>query len=355
MEKTYDVFVSYSRKDTDTIEEIRQVFDAYGITYFIDQLGIGGGLEFPQVIAEAITQSTVFLFIGSEHSYESKFTNSEITFAFNKKDKRNILPYIIDNSSMPINLQFVFSNINIRNSKEHPFDPVIVNDILEMLGKPSIVDPHRQLKKKSMKPIAIAAALSGAAIAIGIAALFFFMTRYSKQPIDPKPVPVKKDTIVIIDKPSPEKPDTDEFDTDRYVGRVAYDNVGLCSQPNEGSKLKGKDAISLNKGELLQVIRIVDNYYQVEYEGAEYYIHKRHLRIERGSKSITDVPKYVYATGDNVCLRSQPNEDGKMTGSDVPHIYKGEVYRCTGIENGYYAILYNGSTYYLPMRYAAPN
>lgn len=355
MDKKYDVFVSYSRKDTDVVEDIRQAFDAHGITYFIDQLGINGGLEFPQVIAEAIANSTVFLFLGSKNSYASKFTNSEITFAFNKKDKKNILPYIIDDSALPINLEFVFSNINVRNIKNHPIEPVLVNDILSLMGKPEITDTPIQLRKKSMKPIAIAAILGGAAIAIGIAAMFFFMTRYTQQPAPPASVPVQKDTIVIIDKPTPDELDTDDLNTDRYVGRVKTDNVCLRSQPDEDHKLTGSDAVRFNTGELLQVTRIVDNYYQVEFEGAEYYIPKYSLSIERGSKSPTDVPKYVCATSDNVCLRSQPNEATKLTGNNAPHIYKGELYRCTAIVNGYYAIQYNDSTYYLPMRYAAPN
>lgn len=348
MDKKYDVFISYSRKDTAMAEKIREAFDAHGITYFIDRLGIAGGLEFPQVIAEAITSSTVFLFLGSKNSYESKFTNSEITFAFNKKDKKKILPYIIDDSQLPINLEFVFSNINIRNIKDHPIETVLVNDILRLLGNPEDTTQVKPLKKKSVKPIVIAAALCAAVIAVGITAFFLFRSSRTTPDIHETIAPVVE-TIVV-----PTDPEVPEPNTDRYVGRVENDNVCLRTQPNEDSKLTGSNAIHLSKGELLQVIRVVDNYYQVEYDNAEYYVPKMYLRIERGRQSVADVPKFVYAKGDNVCLRSQPNEESKMTGPQAPHLYEGEVYRCTGIEKGYYAIEYNGSTYYLPMRYAAP-
>ena len=50
----YDVFISYSRKDTAIADKICKTFDSVGITYFIDRQGIGGGFEFPEVLANAI-------------------------------------------------------------------------------------------------------------------------------------------------------------------------------------------------------------------------------------------------------------------------------------------------------------
>lgn len=133
----YDVFISYSRKDIGIADRICSAFDRVGVTYFIDRQGIGGGLEFPDAIANAIVNCHVVLFLASINSYTSKFTNSEITFAFNKKEKNSIIPYRIDNSDMPIGLQFVFSSINWRSLEEHPIEPVLVNDILKMLGRPT--------------------------------------------------------------------------------------------------------------------------------------------------------------------------------------------------------------------------
>lgn len=129
----FDVFISYSRKDTNVVNLICQAFDKYGITYFIDRKGIGGGMEFPAVLAESILNSRLMLFVGSMNSYSSKFTNSEVTFAFNKKPKGSIIPYIIDNSKLPDSLEFTFSSINIRTIKEHPIETVLVNDILQLL------------------------------------------------------------------------------------------------------------------------------------------------------------------------------------------------------------------------------
>lgn len=133
----YDVFISYSRKDTAIADKVCAAFDRAGISYFIDRQGIGGGFEFPRVLAENIIDSQLFLLLASENAYASKFTNSEIVFAFNKKSKQSILPYIIDGSSLPLELEFTFAGINWRNINDHPIDSVLVADILKLLGKPT--------------------------------------------------------------------------------------------------------------------------------------------------------------------------------------------------------------------------
>lgn len=136
----YDVFISYSRKDTAIADKVCAAFDRVGIRYFIDRQGIGGGFEFPRVLAENIIGSQLFLLLASENAYASKFTTNEIVFAFNKKPKQSILPYIIDGSSLPLDLEFTFAGINWRNINDHPIDSVLVADILKLLGRGVVVN-----------------------------------------------------------------------------------------------------------------------------------------------------------------------------------------------------------------------
>ena len=131
----YDVFISYSRKDTAIADRVCRAFDRAGISYFIDRQGIGGGFEFPRVLAENIVGAQLFLLLASENAYNSKFTMNEIVFAFNKKPKQSILPYIIDGSSLPLELEFTFAGINWRNISDHPIDTVLVSDILKLLER----------------------------------------------------------------------------------------------------------------------------------------------------------------------------------------------------------------------------
>lgn len=145
----YDVFISYSRKDTEVAEKICFALDKYGISYFIDRKGLSGGMEFPAVIADAILSSKKMLFLGSENSYKSKFTNSEVTFAFNEKPIGFIIPYIIDGSKLPAALKFIFSNINIRTLEEHPIDTTLIQDLCQILGC-SFVIKEKYKKKVSV-------------------------------------------------------------------------------------------------------------------------------------------------------------------------------------------------------------
>lgn len=134
-EKKYDVFISYSRKDSTIADEICKAFDRIGITYFIDRKGIGGGNEFPLELATSILNSQVFLLLGSKNSYESKYTNAEIHFAFKKKQQKSILPYILDDTPMPLEIDFILSTINWRKYQEHPINTILVDDVLKLLGR----------------------------------------------------------------------------------------------------------------------------------------------------------------------------------------------------------------------------
>ena len=94
------------------------------------------------MLTKAIKESKVFLFLASKNSYDSKFTQSEIVYAFNKKQKQDIIPYIIDGSTLPEELEFTFSAINWRQMDRHPIDTTLINDILFKAGKSTNLTEH---------------------------------------------------------------------------------------------------------------------------------------------------------------------------------------------------------------------
>lgn len=130
----YDVFISYSRKDSFIADKICKALDDNGISYFIDKQGIIAGMEFPETLANAILSSRIFLFLASDNSYKSKFTRNEVVYAFNKKEGACIIPYIIDGSKLPADLEFTFCSINWRNINEHPIESSLVQDIQKILN-----------------------------------------------------------------------------------------------------------------------------------------------------------------------------------------------------------------------------
>ena len=139
----YDVFISYSRKDTEIAEHICNALNYQGISYFIDRQGISGGKDFPQVLATAIKNCRIILYLASKNSYESKYTDIEITFAFQEKPTGSILPYIIDNTNLPDTQRLILANVNTRKLKEHPIDTVLMQDLCQLL--------ERDYKEKTIK------------------------------------------------------------------------------------------------------------------------------------------------------------------------------------------------------------
>ena len=102
----YDVFISYSRKDyvdehevvkaDSPVKTILEFLDEHQITYWFDKEGIYSGSEFVEVIANAIADSKMMLFISSTHSNESIYTAGEIFEAI--ENQQLIIPIKIDDS-----------------------------------------------------------------------------------------------------------------------------------------------------------------------------------------------------------------------------------------------------------------
>lgn len=131
----FDVFISYSRKDSEVVDYICSCLKEHNISYFIDREDISGGEEFSPVIAEHIEQSTLFLFIGSKNSYASKWTSKELHYALNHKENDAILPYLIDEEPLPQKIEFAVADLNVRNIKNHPIDTTLINDLISAKEK----------------------------------------------------------------------------------------------------------------------------------------------------------------------------------------------------------------------------
>lgn len=175
----YDVFISYSRKDSDIANKICEILKSQepGISYFIDKTGISGGNDFPSVLADAIEQSAVVLFLASRNSYASDYTAKEVTYTISKKGSTAILPLIIDGSTLPPALEFQLSNINWRTlGPAYTLEDDLVADIMNKLKDPSAGETLEVRKHKKDKKILFGSI--AAVCAVLIATLFVF-TRYN--------------------------------------------------------------------------------------------------------------------------------------------------------------------------------
>ena len=77
----HDIFISYSRKDTNIVDEFVDRLEAEGFRIWIDRDGIESGDAFKRVIVRAIKESSIVVFFSSEYSNTSPWTAKEINIA----------------------------------------------------------------------------------------------------------------------------------------------------------------------------------------------------------------------------------------------------------------------------------
>ena len=146
-----DVFISYSRKDSEIADKLCKAMDKVGISYFIDRKGISGGEHFVKTISKEIISCKFFVFIGSSNAYQSKWTMKEVTFAFQEKGGNYIIPMLTDKSPLPIELRFLFTNVNVIQRDEDILKQAI-NALLRALGRSlsepfNFQDAYKKLKE----------------------------------------------------------------------------------------------------------------------------------------------------------------------------------------------------------------
>lgn len=123
----YDVFISYSRKDIAAAETLCRALDEAGVKYWIDR-NMHGSVNFLSEITRYIRNAKAVLFIASDNSAKSEWTQKEILFAI--KHNKKIVPYRIGDFRFEDNdeLDFVFANVQW----EHSVEAVV--DTLQKLG-----------------------------------------------------------------------------------------------------------------------------------------------------------------------------------------------------------------------------
>ena len=106
----YDIFISYSRKDSDIVNQfVNQLTDA-GYNVWIDREGIVGGDQFKARIVQAIKMSSIVLFFSSANSNASEWTIKEISYS--QKKGKTIIPIRLDDSEYEDSIDFDLVDID---------------------------------------------------------------------------------------------------------------------------------------------------------------------------------------------------------------------------------------------------
>jgi hypothetical protein len=83
----HDVFIGYSRLDSDDAKAVQKCLKDAGMSCFLDTAGIDDYAEWAETVATAIQECRVFLALVSKNSLaNARYVNKELAFAnqFNK-------------------------------------------------------------------------------------------------------------------------------------------------------------------------------------------------------------------------------------------------------------------------------
>lgn len=98
--KSYDIFISYSRKDIDEVETLVTMLQKCipQLACWFDLTGIESGDEFTEKIISAIDKSSHVLFMLSDNSMASAWTKKEVTYA--KNTGKRVIPVLLKGSKI---------------------------------------------------------------------------------------------------------------------------------------------------------------------------------------------------------------------------------------------------------------
>lgn len=106
----YDIFISYSRKDSRIVDDVVSKLKQHGFSVWLDKNGIESGDAFKRVIVKAIEKSKCVLFFSSIDSNLSKWTAKEIGVAV--YENKYIIPVLIDKSKYNPEVKFDLINLD---------------------------------------------------------------------------------------------------------------------------------------------------------------------------------------------------------------------------------------------------
>ena len=129
----YDVFISYSRKDSAIVNEFAQQITNAGYSVWMDIDSIETGDEFKGKIAFAIKNSKLFLFFSSLASNESEWTVKEVNYAIKKKIP--IIPIRLDNADYNDSVDFDLAGLDFIQCNGKKGLDVAVKKLMRSLEK----------------------------------------------------------------------------------------------------------------------------------------------------------------------------------------------------------------------------
>ena len=132
-DQSYDVFVSYSRKNSSQVQFIVNELQNKGYKIWIDKDGIESGDAFKAVIVKAIKKAEVFIFFSSIEANKSPWTVKEVNVAVHLK--KIIIPVKLDNSEYDDSVLLDLAGLDFIDLTDEAKHDYAVNKLVKALKK----------------------------------------------------------------------------------------------------------------------------------------------------------------------------------------------------------------------------
>jgi len=109
-EMKHQVFISYSRKDEETVGYIKTILEECHIPYWIDKEGIFSGENYKEVIVDAIDVAKVVIFMSSANSNASINVIRELGYAV--QQRKTIIPVLLDDAPYAKSIRLDIADID---------------------------------------------------------------------------------------------------------------------------------------------------------------------------------------------------------------------------------------------------
>lgn len=128
-----EIFISYSRNDKAVVlPYVKQINEAVGRNCWIDLKGIESGVEFEEVIINAINDCQVVLFMLSDSSLRSKWTKREVIYA--EGECKRIVPVLVNGNKLRGWFKFHFGNVDFIDIRSEEQKEKLIRNLRTWLG-----------------------------------------------------------------------------------------------------------------------------------------------------------------------------------------------------------------------------
>ena len=239
-EQPLKVFLSYSRRDLDFVEQLAADLKKTGLDVWYDLSGLDGGAPWRKAIEKAIRASDVVVVVLSPDSVNSQWVEREYLFASNHGKK--VIPVLYKQCELPLYYLNVHYIDFQGNKYKRNFDALLENlqGGLERQGEIEAIPASQTAKPRNQKMFVGVGGLIGLLI-VGVLVFPYLSGQLSPEPVN-TPAPSSTLTFTVpVDTITPSPTDKPPTPTETFTPTVA-------PYPVEITDAKGVEMVFIPEG-----------------------------------------------------------------------------------------------------------